>query len=422
MSGIVIGQKSLLEKVKPHLGDFFANGEYTFYDANALYYSRKERERERERERESLRQKCESGSVDVILFVTKNEQTRELAHLLKGVTTPAYYIPHYVYDELDRIESLRDVAVEVDLRKPRLNYLEFHVADHCNLNCKGCTHFSNIEPEPHFTDFDSWVKDLERLHELFWGIARIRLMGGEALLNPELWKFVEATRRIFPDADVRVVTNGLLIPKIPDILVSTMKKAHAGFDISNYIPTEKRKDVMLAKLNECGVEYNYSDQNIETFWKRLTINPVSSKEEAYLPCSCNFLREGTLSICPFVALIDKFNAAYGFEYPTDERYNIYETDDGWRLYEALNSPAEFCRYCEPYAEQFSWIPHPGAKAKPEDWLVDEADIPRLKREQKVSNIKSSIHHPKATAGRICNKFPVIGMPIQYVYHKYILRE
>lgn len=31
--------------------------------------------------------------------------------------------------------------------KPSLDYVEFHLADHCNLNCRGCGHFSPIADE-----------------------------------------------------------------------------------------------------------------------------------------------------------------------------------------------------------------------------------------------------------------------------------
>ncbi|MCZ9313260.1 MAG: radical SAM protein [Methanocorpusculum sp.] len=360
--------------------------------------------------------------VDTLLFVTRNEQTRDVAHQLKGLSVRAYYIPHYLYSDIFSVPNLRDASVVVDLQKPRLNYLEFHVADHCNLNCKGCTHFSNLESKAHFTDFVSCVRDLERLKELFWGIDRIRLMGGEALLNPELWKFVEATRKIFPDTDLRVVTNGLLLPKISDQLVSVMLDAHAGFDISHYIPTGRMHEKILAKLTECGVEYSYASEEIATFWRRLTLHPVSRKEDAFLPCSCNFLRNGLLSICPFVGLIDKFNTAYGLSYPTGERHNIYEVQDAWKLYEALHSPAEFCRYCEPYADRFAWEQRPGKTACADDWLVDESRIPALRRRQKISNLKSAVAHPKAQLGIYCNKYPGLGRYVRYIYYEYFSKN
>lgn len=57
------------------------------------------------------------------------------------------------------------------------------------------------------------MSDLLRMKELFWGVEKIKLLGGELLFNEDLWKFVDITRRIFPDSYLRILTNGLLLPK-----------------------------------------------------------------------------------------------------------------------------------------------------------------------------------------------------------------
>ncbi len=67
-------------------------------------------------------------------------------------------------------------------KKPILNYFEFHLNEHCNLSCVGCGHAANIASKE-FADFNQYEKDLNRLSNLFDNIQRIRLMGGEPLLN-----------------------------------------------------------------------------------------------------------------------------------------------------------------------------------------------------------------------------------------------
>ena len=32
-----------------------------------------------------------------------------------------------------------------------INYIETHIVDHCNLKCKGCSHFSGLA-QPYFKD------------------------------------------------------------------------------------------------------------------------------------------------------------------------------------------------------------------------------------------------------------------------------
>lgn len=69
-------------------------------------------------------------------------------------------------------------------------HFEFHLAEHCNLNCIGCTHFSPLA-EPEFLEVEDFRNDIERLSYLTGGNARfINLLGGEPLLHPEINSFL----------------------------------------------------------------------------------------------------------------------------------------------------------------------------------------------------------------------------------------
>jgi len=52
----------------------------------------------------------------------------------------------------------------INLEKPFLNYLEINIVDQCNLNCKGCAHFSNI-CDNNFVSLDKYKHDLEMIAE-----------------------------------------------------------------------------------------------------------------------------------------------------------------------------------------------------------------------------------------------------------------
>ena len=422
MGGIIIGQKSLLEKITPHLREFFPDEQYTFYNVDDLLYTVKGGGK-----LSQILQQCGAGSVETLLFVTKNDQTRDIAHRLKGLSVPAYYIPHYLYADISSIPNLRDASVVVDLQKPRLNYLEFHVADHCNLNCKGCGHYSNLEPKALFADFDTYVKDLHDLKKLFWGIDKIRLMGGEPLLNPELWKFIMITREVFPDTDLRIATNGLLIPKISDQLVSVMLEAHAGFDITNYPPTEKMKEKIFQRLDACDLDYAYPRKTVTQFFRKLTREPINEKTNSYWNCesrTCNFLRNGVIATCPLVALIDKFNTAFEltFPIPVNERHIISEVENPWKLVDDLNRPIEFCRYCSPAHELFDWEQCPGKRARAEDWIVDDAKIPTLVLRRKLGWWTDHLTNPKTAISRDLGHFPCLKNHVLTVYQRLLPRS
>src|SRR4030042_6742365 len=87
--------------------------------------------------------------------------------------------------------------------KTYLPYLEIHLTDHCNLNCRGCGHFSPIA-EKRLADPIEHARDMLQLRKLFSKIHKIRLMGGEPLLHPWIESFVSSTRSCFPKADIRI--------------------------------------------------------------------------------------------------------------------------------------------------------------------------------------------------------------------------
>jgi len=97
-----------------------------------------------------------------------------------------------------------------------------HLTDHCNLNCKGCAHFAPIA-EKWFADPVEHERDMERLSQLVAGIKTIRLMGGEPLLHPKIEPFLVSTREKFPEANIRLVTNGLLLQKMKTTFWSACK-------------------------------------------------------------------------------------------------------------------------------------------------------------------------------------------------------
>lgn len=53
-----------------------------------------------------------------------------------------------------------------------LPYLEFHIADKCNLNCAACQHFAGLVKEEHFPDFEKFKEGFTKLHSFVSDIGR----------------------------------------------------------------------------------------------------------------------------------------------------------------------------------------------------------------------------------------------------------
>ena len=93
---------------------------------------------------------------------------------------------------------------------------EVHIVEHCNLNCKQCAHFSPLA-EKSYLPVERYERDCRRLSELFRGeMSSILLLGGEPLLHPQITEIMRVTREAFPVGRIRIVTNGILLPKMAE--------------------------------------------------------------------------------------------------------------------------------------------------------------------------------------------------------------
>jgi uncharacterized radical SAM superfamily Fe-S cluster-containing enzyme len=80
-------------------------------------------------------------------------------------------------------------------------WIEVNLADHCNLNCQMCDHFSPLA-KPTFLDLETFRRDMKRLAELTDGYIDImKLQGGEPLLNDQAIEFIKITRELFPESN-----------------------------------------------------------------------------------------------------------------------------------------------------------------------------------------------------------------------------
>jgi hypothetical protein len=240
--------------------------------------------------------------------------------------------------------------------KPVLNYLELHLTDHCNLNCRGCGHFSPIA-DKWFASLDEHDRDMHRLSELLSTIRQIRLMGGEPLLHPEVASFLKSTRAWFPSADIRIVTNGLLLPKMPELFWGACATARIGIDVTVYPPflrlAPKWRGIGRAKGVPMFMEYT------ELFYRFGNFSGDSNPESSFRSCRskfyCPFLRQGKLYVCGGPALCQYPNKYFGTHIPSTYSIDLYEEGiTGRKILAELDRPVNTCSYCCEHPSQFKW--------------------------------------------------------------------
>lgn len=250
-----------------------------------------------------------------------------------------------------------------------LDYIEININDHCNLNCKGCSHFAPLAPAS-FKNFDTFSKDIKRLKQLIPHIFKIRIMGGEPLLNPELKRYVEIIKEVYPYSDLRIVTNGLLLKNMSDELLEFVKINDIMLDISVYPPLFNVIDEIVQKLKNKHVKLFL--EHISMFKPILLDSKEKYPFKTLQNCNCINLENGFISSCPLQTTIKYYNEHFEnkYNYKTN-KINIYDDSiTGAEIKKRLKEPFELCDYCAHYRDDlpfFEWS-QSLANINSDDWI------------------------------------------------------
>lgn len=253
--------------------------------------------------------------------------------------------------------------------KSYMKKLETNVVDYCNLNCKGCSHFSNIFPHGASVGYESFEKDIIRLSQKIF-IGHFDLLGGEAFLSEDLGKYIECLRKYMPKTSITIVSNGTLIPRQNSALLSFIKENSVLVSITEYPPTSKLRSEIIDTLEQFGIMYEFR-RMVDDFGKNIDLTGGNDPYTAQKECResrCHFLRNGKIYKCPFSALGGRFFEQYNIPIHFEEGMDLYDESIDWgqalKLLDA--EPIELCRYCGK-EERFTWA----VSDKPErnEWII-----------------------------------------------------
>ncbi|MDR3048305.1 MAG: 4Fe-4S cluster-binding domain-containing protein [Elusimicrobiota bacterium] len=260
--------------------------------------------------------------------------------------------------------ALYFLGIKHTVRKPFLEYLEVHLCDHCNLNCKGCDHFCPIAPEK-FTDIDGYVKDLKMLSSKI-NIGKIRLMGGEPLLHKDVNRFIYETRKFFFNSDLRIVTNGILLPAMKSDFWQCCRECKVTIDMSKYPLVGDKFSQYLDIIDGNGVNIG----NIHVANKMMQVlnpNGTSDKEKTYLSCNSRFcanLKDHKLYTCSF-CFVGYYNEYFNKKILEPSGIDFYKKK-GKEIIKFLRKPIESCRYCSFSSPLIPWEQ---STKQEKDWIA-----------------------------------------------------
>ena len=123
------------------------------------------------------------------------------------------------------------------MSKPVLPFVESIVLKPCNLKCHGCSTYSDLTHSGYTTARDG-IEELrmwsERLEIEAWGA-----MGGEPLMNHQIREWLTGVRDLLPKAQIRFITNGILLEKHFDIVEMLAEMGNAVFKITVHVEDDR---------------------------------------------------------------------------------------------------------------------------------------------------------------------------------------
>lgn len=256
------------------------------------------------------------------------------------------------------------------MNRGTLQYLEIHIVDHCNLNCKGCSHFSPLSP-PKFIDVKEFEEDLHQLKNHIIEINQLRLMGGEPLLHPNLVEFLTIARKIYPNNNISLVSNGILIPSLKKNVLKTLNKLNIRVDLTIY-PTKKQNlEEYLTILNNFGVASEIVKTDM--FYQHISLNNSRDKNISFKDCRSHFycpaLKQGKLYQCSGLAYIHLLFKHFNIKSRhLPEGLNIYNSKiDFNEIIKFINTPDSSCENCFYGSNSYKWEI---SKKEMSEWIIN----------------------------------------------------
>jgi len=225
--------------------------------------------------------------------------------------------------------------------------VEYYITNKCNLNCKGCAAFAPLVKEDNSKPLKQIEKDFKKLHELIGEkIRTLTIMGGEPLLHPDINNVVTYISKLFKNSEIRMVTNGILLPKMNDEFFNILKIHLSELCVTVY-PTNTDYEKIFKLLDDRQIKYKkYGVKNL--FYHQYL------KEEYEDPKDCWYrnlyvLKDNKIYTCTEIAFFnyfeEEFKGQHSLKLTEDDYIDLDKINSFEELEEAKKKIPPFCGYC-----------------------------------------------------------------------------
>jgi MoaA/NifB/PqqE/SkfB family radical SAM enzyme len=226
------------------------------------------------------------------------------------------------------------------------------VTAHCNLDCKGCSHFSPVA-EDEYLDIAVFERDCKNLSRLTKKVWQIALVGGEPLLHPRLPEFFDVARKYFDTrSPLRIITNGILLLKQPDTFWQSCKRNNVEIRVTKYPISINLAGIESLAESWCVPLNYFNSDNRKMYHMVLDKDGMQDPRDSYKRCpnshGCvSTCRDGKIYPCLVVAFVYRLNRHFGMNFEVTEKdyIDLEKANSMEEIVDFIYKPAPFCRYC-----------------------------------------------------------------------------
>jgi radical SAM family protein len=256
------------------------------------------------------------------------------------------------------------------VKKDHTFQLEVHIAHACNLACESCSHFSHF----HFAG----VLSLETAEEWYRPWHRriapqtFTMVGGEPTINPKLTEHLLLARRYWPRSHIRLITNGLLLHRHPNLPEALAKVGNVVLQISRHHDSAEYTEAFQRGLEiayEWKRKYRISIRvhNAYRNWSRRyrvengELKPYDDKNviRSWTTCRCKWcmqLYQGKIWKCPILAYLPMVKSKMRLSPGWDHALTYQPLDPSCTQEELLaflqRREESYCAACPAFDRQF----------------------------------------------------------------------
>ncbi|MDV3425742.1 MAG: radical SAM protein [Bacillota bacterium] len=182
-----------------------------------------------------------------------------------------------------------------------IDHIDYHVTNHCNLNCARCNNFCPLS-DPWCVSYNDFCEEWQYVRDKGLRFNEIRILGGETLLHPQIDELLIALRKIFPEPAIVVYTNGIPLGIWKEKLLPIFKECNLTLFVSvypnlklNYDELTKgfpkvQKMSMSTFMNTClhtqpdfDQNHSFSHCNVGSSWRCRALKDYHMYPCSYIP-------------------------------------------------------------------------------------------------------------------------------------------